>query len=282
MPKLIRARDLHRRPIVEPGAGTLTLAYFHLLRLRAGEAVTLDVPKCELLCVVLSGRVDIAACAQEFKNIGRRPDLWSGPADSVYCGTCPRVTVRAIREGTEVAVAGALCDQPFSPFRIAPEEVEEVRVGSPETHSHHRICHLLGRNGAGRSGRLLVSELYGAEGCWSGYPPHKHEIERPPDETDFEEIKHYRYRPETGFGAQFYYGEDGGGTDPKVVMTRHGDTFLVERGYHPTVRAPGHEGYILTILVGRQQRSLVQYFEPVHRHLMDQIPGISAMRETFK
>jgi 5-deoxy-glucuronate isomerase len=87
MPKLIRAQDNRHAPIVEPGAGDATLTYFNLLKLRSGEAVTLDVPRCELLCVVLSGRADIAACAQEFKNIGRRADIWDGPADSVYCGT---------------------------------------------------------------------------------------------------------------------------------------------------------------------------------------------------
>jgi len=120
MPKLIRARDHRNSPIVEPGRGDLMLTYFTLLRLAAGEAKTLDVPSCELLCVVLSGRADIAACAQEFKNIGRRADIWDGPADSVYCGTCPRVTVRALRDGTEVAVAGGVCEQPFTPFRIPP------------------------------------------------------------------------------------------------------------------------------------------------------------------
>ena len=31
------------------------------LETRAGEAMTLDVPTCEVLCVVLSGRADIAA-----------------------------------------------------------------------------------------------------------------------------------------------------------------------------------------------------------------------------
>ncbi|NBW88286.1 MAG: hypothetical protein EBR23_16010 [Planctomycetia bacterium] len=138
------------------------------------------------------------------------------------------------------------------------------------------------RPAAGRAGNLLVSELYGDEGCWSGYPPHKHDTENPPEETAFEEIYHYRYRPETGFGAQFRYEDDGGGADPEVVMTRHGDTFCVDRGYHPTLRAPGHEGYIFTILVGRHQRSLVQSFEPTHRHLMDKIPGIQAMRDKFK
>jgi 5-deoxy-glucuronate isomerase len=280
MPKLIRARENRHAPIVEPGVGDTTLAYFNLLKLRAGEAVTLDVPRCELLCVVLSGRADIAACAREFKNIGHRADIWDGPADSVYCGTCPRVTVRALRDGTEVAVAGGRCEQPFAPFRIAPEEVETVDVGSKETHSHRRIVHILGQNARGRAGCLLVSELYADNGCWSGYPPHKHDTERPPDETDFEEIYHYRFRPETGFGAQLCYAENG--ETPVAAMTRHGDTFIVDRGYHPTVTSPGHDGYIFTILVGRKQRSLVQYFDPKHVHLTDRIPGIQAMRDKFK
>jgi 5-deoxy-glucuronate isomerase len=280
MPKLIRARDNHNAAIVEPGRGTLMLTYFNLLRLQAGQAYTLDVPKCELLCVVLSGRADIAAATQEFKNIGRRADIWSGPADSVYCGTCPRVTVRAMRDGTEVAVAGGECEQPFTPFRIPPEEVEMVDVGSPDTHSHRKIFHILGQNGVGRSGRLLVSEHYADDGCWSGYPPHKHDTERAPEETDFEETYHYRFRPESGFGAQFCY--DGNGGEPDVAMTRHGDTYLIDRGYHPTVRAPGYEGYVFTILVGRHQRSLVQYFEPPHQHLMKKIPGIDAMRAKFR
>jgi 5-deoxy-glucuronate isomerase len=281
MPQLLRASDNRNGPLVEPGAGPLALSYFNLLRLRAGQSVTLDVPSCELLCVVLAGRADVAACAQEFKDVGRRADIWDGPADSVYCGTCPRVTVRALRDGTEVAVAGGVCEQPFAPFRITPEEVPMVEVGSRETHSRRRIYHVLGQNAAGRAGNLLVSELYGDEGCWSGYPPHKHDTERPPEETEFEEIYHYRYRPEAGFGAQFCYQSANDG-EPRVMMTRHGDTFLVDRGYHPTVRAPGHEGYIFTILVGRCQRSLVQYFEPAHTYLMTKIPGIQAMREKFK
>jgi 5-deoxy-glucuronate isomerase len=67
-----------------------------------------------------------------------------------------------------------------------------------------------------------------------------------------------------------------------VAITRHRDTFLIDCGYHPTTRAPGHEGYIFTVLVGRHQRSLVQSFEPAHIHLMAKIPGIQAMRDKFK
>ncbi|MDI1320008.1 MAG: 5-deoxy-glucuronate isomerase, partial [bacterium] len=274
MPQLLRARDNRNAPLVEPGRGLLSLCYFNLLRLGAGQSHTFEAARCEIVCVVLAGRADIATAGQEFKGVGRRAGIWDGPADSVYCGTGSRVTVRATRDDTEVAVAGGVCAQPFAPFRITPEEVELVEVGSRETHSRRRIFHLLGQNAQGRAGHLLVSELYGDEGCWSGYPPHKHDTERPPEETDFEEVYHYRYRPETGFGAQFGYTE--AGSEPAVAMTRHGDTYLIDRGYHPTARAPGHEGYIFTILVGRHQRSLVQSFEPAHAHLMAKIPGLQA------
>ncbi len=280
MPQLLRARENQNHPIIEPGREGLALCHFNLIRLQAGESHTYAAAGCETLCVVLSGKADIAAAAQNFAGVGRRAGIWDGPADSVYCGTSARVTVRSLRDGTEVAVAGGKCTQPFAPFRITPEEVTMVEVGSAATHSRRRIFHVLGQNGAGRAGHLLVSELYADPGCWSGYPPHKHDTERPPEETDFEEIYHYRFRPETGFGAQFLYEPNGG--EPKVVMTRHRDTFLVDRGYHPTVTSPGHEGYIFTILVGRHQRSLIQSFEPMHRHLMDKIPGIQAMRDKFK
>ena len=41
-------------------------------------------------------------------------------------------------------------------------------------------------------------------------------------------------------------------------MTREGDTFCFDSGYHPTATSPGHAEYIFTILVGKTQRSLVQ------------------------
>jgi 5-deoxy-glucuronate isomerase len=165
------------------------------------------------------------------------------------------------------------------PFRVAPEEVEAVEVGSLETHSRRRIVHLLGQRHAGRVGNLLVSELYADGGCWSGYPPHKHDTENPPEETDFAELYHYRFRPESGFGAQLVYDRSGAS---EAYVTRSGDTFYFTRGYHPTVTSPGHDEYLLTVLVGRHGRSLIQNFQEEHRGLMAVIPGIDAMRKKFR
>jgi 5-deoxy-glucuronate isomerase len=279
MPLHLRAQPNHNQPIVVPGQSVTDRSYFNLLLLRAGESVRLRVPGCETLFVVMSGLVDIAPGDHFFPQVGQRADIWCGQADSVYAGTGAEITVTGRAGSSEVAVAGGRCEQSFKPFRIGPGDVEMVEVGSKETHSRRRIFHILGQNAAGRAGNLLVSELYADPGCWSGYPPHKHDTERPPEETNFQEIYHYRFRPESGFGGQYCYEA---GQEPMVVMTGHKDTFLIDRGYHPTVASPGHEEYIFTILVGVEQRSLIQSFDPAHLHLMDVIPGLQAMRDKFK
>jgi 5-deoxy-glucuronate isomerase len=279
MGKLLRAADNHNQPIIAPGQTETDLCYFNLLHLAEGQSVQLAVPGYETLFAVLSGRVDVAVGGETFRGVGGRADVWSGQADSVYAGTGAEVTVTGRASASEVAVAGGRCDRAFAPFRVLPDEVDMVEVGSADTHSRRRIFHLLGHNGAGRAGNLLVSELRCDAGCWSGFPPHKHDQERPPRETEFQEIYHYRFNPQTGFGGQFFYDQGG---DPQVVMTRNGDTFLFAHGYHPTVTSPGHEEYVFTILVGRHQRSLVQFWDPTHEHLTGVIPGLQAMRDKFK
>jgi len=279
MGTLLRAADNHNQPIIIPGQTETDLCYFNLLRLAEGERAQVTVPGFETLFAVLAGRVDVTVGEQSFRGVGGRPDVWSGQADSVYAGTGAEVIIEGRAPASEVAVAGGRCASSHAPFRILPEEVEMVEVGSAATHSRRRIFHLLGHNGAGRAGNLLVSELHCDPGCWSGYPPHKHDQERPPEETEFQEIYHYRFRPETGFGGQFFYDQGG---DPRVVMTRNRDTFLFSHGYHPTVTSPGHEEYVFTILVGRHQRSLLQFWDPTHAHLTSVIPGLQAMRDKFK
>lgn len=273
-------------PIVRPQSGE-DLVYFDLLRLPSGEERTLDLPGFEIHLVPMSGRMNVEIGGHGFDNVGGRDSVWDGNADSVYAGAGTPIRVRALTD-LELALAGGVTDCEFEPFRVSPDDVVCVDVGSSETKSSRRICHLLGQNAANRAGNLLVSELFAEEGCWSGYPPHKHDTDRfepdgdggeRPVETDHEELYHFRYRPETGFGAQFTYHN---GEEPRVEMVRHGDSFLIPSGYHPTVTTPGHQEYIFTILVGRTRRGLVQHFEPAHAHLMDRIPGIAGMRKAFE
>ncbi|MBY5363467.1 5-deoxy-glucuronate isomerase [Rhizobium leguminosarum] len=277
MPEFIPRSE--QRPIVGTSSTTLDLIYFDLVTLASNEQDIRRLPAHESLYVVLSGQVDIDVGDIMFEAVGRRADIWGGDADSVYAPVGANVRISARGAAAEVAIAGGLCDTRYAPFRVTPDEVDAVNVGSSDTHSQRRIVHLLGQRQNGRCGNLLVSELYAGEGCWSGYPPHKHDSEDGDVETRHEELYHYRFQPETGFGSQITYDEDG---PVKIFMTRNGDTVLVDRGYHPTVTSPGHRGYIFTILVGKHRRGLIQRFDPAHQHLTKTIPGIDAMRDKFK
>ena len=278
MPRIIRAGATTAGAIADGTTETLSLVYFDLLRLDAGAAHRLCLPGFESVIVPLSGSVDIDVSGSRFEAVGRRNDVWSGLADSVYVPTGVEAVVTARDDGTEVAIAGGRCSETYEAFRIPPERVDMVDVGSRETGSRRRIFHILGQAPGRRVGNLLVSELYADPGCWSGYPPHKHDTEREGEETLHEELYHYRFAPSSGFGGQFWYGDD------RVVhgaMTGHGDTFLLDAGFHPTVTSPGHRGYIFTILVGKHRRPLLQHFDPAYDYLMNEIPGLQAMRDKF-
>ena len=273
---LIRAFDNKNNPILA-GTEPVGRVYFNLVRLLPGETYWYRLSEFESVVVPLAGKCDLVVDGANFSSLGRRATVWDGKAEAVYAGPNANVDIVA-QSDCEIAIAGGVWDREMAPFRVRPEEVDMVDVGSNETKSRRRIFHILGQNGAGRAGNLLVSELYADEGCWSGYPPHKHDVDQP-GETAHQEVYHWRFNPPTGFGAQLWYHPDGEAT---AHMTRHGDTFAFSAGYHPTVTSPFHESYIFTILVGRTQRSLVQNFDSTFRQLMDRIPGIAAMREKFK
>lgn len=279
MHKLIRNYNNNNKAIIDAGDEIISMIYFNLIGLSKGEKYSLSINNYETVWAVLQGNVNINVDKNLYTNVGKRESIWTGKADSVYAGSGSDVIVISHTNNTQIAVAGGYCERKFDSFRITPDEVEMVEVGSSETKSHRKIFHILGHNGNGRTGNLLVSELYCEEGCWSGYPPHKHDMENLPEETAFEELYHYRFKPENGFGGQFIYNFQ---NEPEVFMTRSGDTFVFSSGYHPTVTSPGHEEYIFTVLVGKHQRSLIQNFKEEYQYLMNIIPGITGMREKFK
>lgn len=275
---IIRKYDNRNAAIVDQSSEILPDIYFNLLHVTPDTPARIKVDETEIVVVVMHGTCTITVGGQRFENVGSRNSIWDGKADSVYAGTGRVIEIEAIGGSVEVALAGAPAEAQFEPFRIPPNEVQSVVVGSSETKSRREIFHILGQNAGGRVQSLLVSELYAEDGCWSGYPPHKHDTDRQ-GETNHAELYHYRYNPPTGFGAQFHYRD---GEEPEAEMIMNGDTYLIPDGYHPTVASPGHRAYVFTILVGRTQRGLVQYFEDKHAHLTSYIPGLGGMRDMFK
>ncbi|MGH1478723.1 MAG: 5-deoxy-glucuronate isomerase [Geminicoccales bacterium] len=274
--------DNQNKPIVDVGDATVPLNYFNIVKLKQGEAFTYQVPGYETCVVPATGSVDVNIEGVSFKKLGGRGvDVWDGEPEGVYAPSGATVEIVAVSDETETFVAGAKYDKVLEPFDVRSNALDLVQYGSDDTKTHRKIKHILGQKQADKVGRLLVSELFtvGAGG-WSGFPSHKHDTDRLPDETRHDETYNFRFRPNHGSGVQMLQRADGEPGDAYHIVD--GSTICLDNGYHPCCALPGYEMYYFTILGGLSQRSLVQFFQPSHAYQIETIPGIKDMIAKFK
>lgn len=274
--------DNHNQPIVGTDHSHVPLTYFNIVKLRAGEVFDYRVPEYETCIVPATGTVTVEVAGETYADVGNRgADVWDGEPEGAYVptDTVARITCRTTQ--AEVFIAGAKYSETLRPFVVRQADLDCVQYGSDDTKTHRKIKHILGAGCHDRVGRLLVSELFtvGAGG-WSGFPSHKHDTDRLPDETRHDETYNFRFRPNHGSGVQMLQREDSKPGDAYHIVD--GSTICIDKGYHPCAVLPGYEMYYFTILGGLSQRSLKQYFQPSHADQLYTIPGIMDMVAKFK
>ena len=277
----IPPHDNHNKPIVDAGHDLVPLNYFNIVKLTAGQVFEYAVPGFETCVVPATGTVDVNTDGQMFSGIGHRGvDVWDGDPEGVYVSSGAGCQITA-RTDTEVFVAGAKFDEARPAFAVRSTDLDVVQYGSDDTKTHRKIKHILGAAHHDRVGRLLVSELFtvGAGG-WSGFPSHKHDTDRLPEESRHDETYNFRFKPNYGSGLQMLQRQDNEPGEAYHIMD--GSTVLIDKGYHPCCALPGYEMYYFTILGGLSQRSLKQYFQPTHAEQLHTIPGIMDMVAKFK
>ena len=273
--------DNQNQAIVDVDNAHVPLTYFNIVKLKAGETFGYRLAGYESCVVPATGTVTVETGGETFVEIGNRgKDVWDGEPEGVYVPTDTACRITALTE-TETFIAGAKFDQTLHPFAVRAPEIDLVQYGSDDTKTHRKIKHILGANHHDRVGRLLVSELFtvGAGG-WSGFPSHKHDTDRLPEETRHDECYNFRFKPNYGSGLQMLQREDNAPGDAYHIVD--GSTLLIDKGYHPCCVLPGYEMYYFTILGGLSQRSLKQYFQPTHAEQLHTIPGIMDMVAKFK
>ena len=274
--------DNANRPIVGIDDPRVPLVYFNIVKLKHGQAFEMRVPGYEAAVVPATGTVDVEIEGVRFERLGSRGvDVWDGEPEGAYAPIGARTQLVCTSPSAEVFIAGAKFDRTLEPFVVRSRDIDLVQYGSDDTKTHRKIKHILGAKQRDRVGRLLVSELFTVgKGGWSGFPPHKHDTDRPPVETRHDEAYNFRFRPKRGFGLQLL--QRGDGAVGEAYHLLDGSTVLLDRGYHPCVAAPGYEMYYFTILGGLSQRPLIQYFQPDHADQIETIPGIKDMIARFK
>ena len=269
------------KPIVDMDDKKVPLNYFNIVKLKKDQSFEYITPGYETCIVPATGSINVNIEGFETNNLGTRTlDVWDGEPEGVYVPSGVKASFDAIND-TEVFVAGAKFEKTLEPFAVRTDEIDMVQYGSDDTKTHRKIKHILGAKHHDKVGRLLCNELYTVgQGGWSGFPPHKHDTDRLPDETRHDETYNYRFRPNNGFGFQLF--QQVGEKIGKAEHIVDNSTIVIDKGYHPCVVAPGYEMYYFTILGGLSQRSLVQYFHPDHAYQIETIPGIKDMIAKYK
>jgi hypothetical protein len=103
----------------------------------------------------------------------------------------------------------------------------------------------------------LICEVFTPAGNWSSYPPHKHDVDRPPGEVKLEEIYYYRFDHPDAYGIQRLYDRRA----DRAVTVPPRDVMLIRSGYHPFVTAYGYNAYYLNVLAGTR-RSMAASDDP--------------------
>lgn len=274
--------DNQNKPIVDTEDSLVPLNYFNIVKLTKGESFTYAVPGYETCIVPATGTVNVTVGDFGAEDLGGRGvDVWDGDPEGVYVPSGMEASFTCVSDATEVFIAGAKFDEVLAPFAVRADELDIVQYGSDDTKTHRKIKHILGQKQHDKVGRLLVSELYTVgQGGWSGFPSHKHDTDRLPDESRHDETYNFRFRPNYGSGLQMLQREDNKPGDAYHIMD--GSTICIDKGYHPCAVLPGYEMYYFTILGGLSQRSLKQYFQPTHAEQLHTIPGIMDMVAKFK
>ena len=278
----IKPFNNNNKPIVDINDSKVPLNYFNIVKINKNQSFHYRTPGYETCIVPATGKINVNVEGEKFDSLGNRViDVWDGEPEGVYVPSNINAEFYCVSDNAEIFIAGAKYEKTLIPFSVRSNELDIVQYGSDDTKTHRKIKHILGSKQHDKVGRLLCNELYTVgQGGWSGFPPHKHDTDRLPNETRHDETYNYRFKPNNGFGFQLFQQEnDSIGKAEHIV---NGSTIVIKSGYHPCVVAPGYEMYYFTILGGLSQRSLVQYFQPEHAYQIETIPGIKDMIAKYK
>ncbi len=255
----------HGRTIVDvtPQSAGWRHVGFKALRLAAGEEETIDTGTRELCLVVLTGSVDVQVDGQAFPALGRRDSVFEpvSPA-ALYVPPARAVRVRALR-ATELALCSAPGDATARSVRLL-DPAQMKRSVRGQGSNTRQVCDILPHDDP-CAAHLLVVEVLTPAGHASSYPPHKHDVEEPPLETQLEETYYHRLHPPQGFAFQRVYTDDRS-IDEACAVEDH-DVVLVPRGYHPVVAPHGYDLYYLNVMAG-PHRLWVFRNDPAHEWML--------------
>lgn len=244
--------------ILNVGEKGMKLTKFGLIHLAKGTSSSGKTEEMEVALVLMGGNFAARGEGWAFTVENGRKDPFSGKPHCLYLPRHTAYTIEALSD-VELAFNGSPATRDTAkPTLIKPEDTRHIE---------------LGKDNWFRTSEIILDEKFDSEhfyigegmipsGDWSGYPPHRHDVNNPPAELDMEETYFYLFNPKGGFGFQRVYQPDGSIEEAYAVKDH--DTVAIAKGYHPLCGAPGYQMYYLWTMAGSQGRGLISSKDPAH------------------
>jgi 5-deoxy-glucuronate isomerase len=235
-----------------------------VLTLGPGESRTLDTLDAETVVLPLSGGCSIE-CEGERLGLRGRRHVFSRVSDFAYVPRDSTLTISSAAGG-RFALPSAVCDRRL-PLRYGP--AEDVPVETRGAGACSRQVNNFAAAGVFECDKLIAVEVLTPSGNWSSYPPHKHDEDRPGEESVLEEIYYFEVGGDpgaVGVGYQRVYG-----TQDLLAEVRTGDVVTIPDGWHgPSMAAPGYDLYYLNVMAGPSaERAWLICDDPSHAWVRD-------------
>ncbi|MGC3953580.1 MAG: 5-deoxy-glucuronate isomerase [Propionicimonas sp.] len=249
---------------VMPGEPGWRWTGLEVIDFAAGESREVETEGLEYIVLPLSGGAEVSEDGQQYRLAGR-PNVFSGPSDLVYVGRDRRFTVTSA-QGGRIALLAAVAAAPKPTCYLAADQVPTLIRGTGQS---TRLVRNFGTPDALDADSMIACEVITPAGNWSSYPPHKHDEDRPGEESQLEEIYYFELQSSSPQGQPIAYVRTYGTTDrPIDILTevRSGDAVLVPHGWHgPTMAPPGYDMYYLNVMAGPgEERVWLICDDPAH------------------
>lgn len=246
---------------VTPASAGWSYVGFALHRLVAGEVAGGEAGINELCLVLVSGRARISVDGVDLGEVGERMSPFEGAPWAVYVPMGSEWVIDAATE-VELAVCAAPGGGAYTAKVIPPGTHPRITRGAGANVRH--VYNIMPEDD-GAANSLLVVEVITPQGNTSSYPPHKHDQDNLPHESQLEETYFHRLNPPQGFAMQRVYTDDRSLDEALVI--EDGDVTLVPRGYHPVATTAGYDLYYLNVMAG-PKRAWKFHNAPEHEWLL--------------
>jgi 5-deoxy-glucuronate isomerase len=235
--------------VVTPEQAGWAFSGLHVLELAPGASHAFDSGPDELLVLPLSGGCVVGCDGERFEVAGR-DGVFDRVTDFVYVPRDARVEVTAPGGGRFALPSARARRRLAARYGAAADVPVELRGAGQASRQVNNFC----RPDSFEADKLIAVEVLTPAGNWSSWPPHKHDEERPPEETQLEEVYYFEisgHDDTDGVGYQRVYSS---GPDRQIDVraeVRSGDVVLVPYGWHgPSMAAPGYDMYYLNVMAG--------------------------------